>query len=99
MRTLVTGATGFTGGHLARALARRGESVAALVRAESPAAAALAGAGIAIVHGDVRDAKALAAATEGVEVANMAAAEVSYPGFEADLISLQHGHPLGDPIH
>ena len=54
-------------------------------------------------HGDHRiamlGAVAGAASTEGVEVANMAAAEVSYPGFEADLISLQHGHPLGDPIH
>jgi 3-phosphoshikimate 1-carboxyvinyltransferase len=54
-------------------------------------------------HGDHRiamlGAVAGAASTEGVEVANMGAAEVSYPGFEADLISLQHGHPLGDPIH
>ena len=33
MRALVTGATGFTGGHLARALLRRGDDVRALVRA------------------------------------------------------------------
>lgn len=40
-----------------------------------------------------------AASLDGVEVANMAAAEVSYPGFEADLGSLQHTPPPGDPVH
>ena len=29
----------------------------------------------------------------------MAAAEVSYPGFEVDLNSLLHGPPLRDPVH
>jgi 3-phosphoshikimate 1-carboxyvinyltransferase len=54
-------------------------------------------------HGDHRIAMlgaiAGAASREGVEVANMSAAEVSYPGFEADLVSLQHGPPLRDPVH
>jgi 3-phosphoshikimate 1-carboxyvinyltransferase len=54
-------------------------------------------------HGDHRIAMlgaiAGAASTDGVEVADMAAAEVSYPGFEVDLTSLQHGPPLRDPVH
>jgi 3-phosphoshikimate 1-carboxyvinyltransferase len=54
-------------------------------------------------HGDHRIAMlgaiAGAASKDGVEVGNMAAAEVSYPGFEVDLHSLQHGPPLRDPVH
>jgi len=68
VRVLVTGATGFTGGHLARALAARGDTVSALVRSESPAAAALTQAGVTLVMGDLRDPEALAAATGGVDV-------------------------------
>lgn len=51
-RVLVTGATGFTGGHLARALQRRGYLVRALVRCEEKAAA-LARDGIELAVGDV----------------------------------------------
>ncbi len=54
-------------------------------------------------HGDHRIAMlgaiAGAASGEGVTVGDMAAAEVSYPGFEVDLRSLQHGEPLSDPVH
>jgi len=68
VRVLVTGATGFTGGHLARALAAGGDPVCALVRADSPAAAALAGSGIRLAIGDLRDRAALADASAGVDL-------------------------------
>jgi dihydroflavonol-4-reductase len=68
VRALVTGATGFTGGHLARALVARGDTVSALVRSRGEAASALERSGIAIVRGDLRDTAALAAATRGVDV-------------------------------
>jgi nucleoside-diphosphate-sugar epimerase len=67
MRVLVTGATGFTGGHLAGYLAARGDQVRALVR-DPNGAAALGRAGIEAVAGDLRDRSSLAAAVGGVEV-------------------------------
>lgn len=71
MTVLVTGATGFTGGHLAAALASRGYAVRALVRPESAArfrTSRAAAAGVAAVEGDVRDAEAVERACAGVEV-------------------------------
>jgi nucleoside-diphosphate-sugar epimerase len=68
---LVTGATGFTGGHLAHTLARRGYATRALVRPASltkPAARALEAAGITLAAGDLTNADAVARACEGVEV-------------------------------
>jgi dihydroflavonol-4-reductase len=70
---LVTGATGFTGGHLARALVAQGRQVRALVRDKSRASA-LAAEGIELVEGDLRDAASLQRAVSGVErVYNIAA--------------------------
>jgi dihydroflavonol-4-reductase len=69
MNVLVTGATGFTGGHLARALVRAGHQVAALVRPASlHAAPALEAAGIEVRSGDLQDPDAVAQAAVGTEV-------------------------------
>jgi dihydroflavonol-4-reductase len=67
MRVLVTGATGFTGGHLAVHLASHGDTVRALVR-EPARAAGLAGAGVELVTGDLAQRQTLAAAVAGVDV-------------------------------
>lgn len=66
MKVLVTGATGFTGWALVRALLAQGHSVRALVRATSDTRE-LAGAGIETTTGDLRDANAVAKAVNGVE--------------------------------
>jgi dihydroflavonol-4-reductase len=68
MRTLVTGATGFTGGHLARALRRQGREVRALVRAADERSAALEAEGISLCRGDLRDPASLARALAGIDV-------------------------------
>lgn len=68
MRALVTGATGFTGGHLARHLLREGRAVRALVRGPDPRAAALAAEGIDISIGDLTDRASLAGALGGVDI-------------------------------
>jgi len=62
---LVTGATGFVGSAVLRALARRGEAVRALVRSTSPLDN-LAGVDCEIAIGDMTDAAAMARAMAGV---------------------------------
>ena len=64
MKALVTGATGFVGGHVAEALRRRGDEVTVLVRSASKAEG-LARLGARTVSGDLHDAAALAHAVEG----------------------------------
>jgi nucleoside-diphosphate-sugar epimerase len=69
MKALVTGATGFTGGHLARHLRRQGHEVAALVRPSSLGKTdALRREGVEILPGDLTDAQAVRTACEGTDV-------------------------------
>ena len=64
-KALVTGASGFVGSAVARALTERGLEVRALVRASSPQAH-LAGLPIEFATGDLRDAQSVRAAMKGV---------------------------------
>jgi len=98
VRVLVTGATGFTCGHLARALAARGDTVSALVRTPGPAASALAHAGIALVMGDLRDRSALAAATAGVDIVYHIAAMYRQAGLRDEVYRAVNATAVKDII-
>ena len=67
MTALVTGATGFTGGHLARRLAAQGDRVRVLVRNRDKAGP-LAEAGIEVAVGDITNRDQLRDAMRGVDV-------------------------------
>jgi nucleoside-diphosphate-sugar epimerase len=66
-KILVTGGTGFTGGHLCERLARTGYAVKALVRNPSRCSS-LSLWGVELVAGDLRDLESLERATRGVAV-------------------------------
>lgn len=66
-KVLVTGASGFIGGHLTAALARSGNSVRCLVRSSSDVSE-LRSLGIELVPGDVRDPAAVESAVYGTDV-------------------------------
>lgn len=83
MRVLVTGATGFTGGHLARRLAAGGDRVRALVR-DPGRAPDLTAAGIELVPGDLRDRAAVERAATGVEAVYHIAAIYRQAGLRDD---------------
>ena len=83
MAELVTGATGFTGGHLARALAARGRRVRVLVRDRSRASD-LEAAGMELVEGDLRERASLDRAVAGVERVYHIAAMYRQAGLPAE---------------
>jgi len=83
VRVLVTGATGFTGGHLARSLRSRGAGVRALVR-DGSRAQDLGVAGIELVTGDLRDRAALTRAVAGVDIVYHIAAIYRSAGVSLD---------------
>ena len=67
MKALVTGATGFVGGHLVDHLLARGDAVTALVRSPLKAAP-LEALGVRLVRGDLHDHAAMAEAAAGQDV-------------------------------
>ncbi len=77
MTTLVTGATGFVGGNLARALWARGQDVRALVR-PSGNDLAIRETGVAQVTGDLLDSDSVRRAAEGCETVYHCAAIYSF---------------------
>jgi len=97
VHALVTGATGFTGGHLARALAARGQVVRALVR-EPGRARSLEAEGIQLVIGDIRDRVALEAAIAGVEVVYHLAAIYRQAGITRDVYQAVNASAVRDII-
>lgn len=66
MKALVTGASGFTGSHLVRALEQQGHQAVALVRKTSDLSR-LSGTQAQLVYGDITDRAALQTAMQGID--------------------------------
>mgnify|MGYP001765916425 CR=1 FL=1 len=85
MRALVTGGTGFIGANVVRALLRAGDEVRVLARPESDLSN-LRGLEVEVVHGDLRDATSLRAATRACERVFHVGALYSFWVCDPDLI-------------
>jgi dihydroflavonol-4-reductase len=97
VRVLVTGATGFTGGHLVRALAAQGHDVRALVR-DAASSVELARSRVARVVGDLRDPAALASATADVDVVYHIAAIYRQAGIKAETYRAVNATAVGELV-
>jgi nucleoside-diphosphate-sugar epimerase len=97
VRDLVTGATGFTGGHLARRLAARGRKVRALVRDRSRGAG-LEASGIELALGDIRDRAALDAAMPDVTTVYHIAAVYRQAGLPRETYHAVNALAVGEII-
>lgn len=96
--TLVTGAGGFIGGHLARALLDRGECVRAFLHSEENAKE-LEDRGAEVVIGDIVDKDAIAAAMQDVQVVHhCASAGGTFSDAEIKRINLEGLSNLIDAI-
>ncbi|AXG77028.1 NAD-dependent epimerase/dehydratase family protein [Streptomyces paludis] len=83
MKVLVTGASGFLGGHLVDGAVRAGHHVRVLVRPGNDIGRLTALPGVEPVYGDLGDADALRRAAEGVDVVHHSAALVGQRGTRA----------------
>jgi dihydroflavonol-4-reductase len=97
VRLLVTGATGFTGGHLARALAARGDEVRVLAR-DPARAAPLADAGLQVFAGDLRDPHALEPALRTVDLVYNVAALYREAGLPDEMYHAVNARAVGSLI-
>ncbi|MDH2387918.1 NAD-dependent epimerase/dehydratase family protein [Streptomyces sp. HNM0663] len=83
MKALVTGASGFLGGHIVDACVRAGDEVRVLVREQSDLSRLRTVPGVEFAYGDLRDAASLRAAADGVDVVHHSAARVTDRGTRA----------------
>jgi nucleoside-diphosphate-sugar epimerase len=97
VRVLVTGATGFTGGHLARALAARKYHVRALVR-QTAQAREFEGAGIEAAIGALDDRPALSRAVRDVQIVYHIAAVYRQAGISTATYRAVNATAVGDLI-
>ena len=76
-KVLITGATGFIGGHLVDANLKKKNKVRALVMAADPGETALKKKKVEVVYGDLRDAASLERACKGIDIVFHCAAVVT----------------------
>ena len=87
MRVLITGASGFLGGHIADACVCRGDQVKVIIRNTSDTSSLKAhGNKISYVHGTIEDENACLEATSGVDIVFHAAARVLEQGHRKQFI-------------